>query len=174
MNTKSAIGLGWIMAAVGLIVPACSSSSSGSSAVDSGGGGSDSAAGDSTTGGGDTGAASDTGSSADTSAPSDSGTVSDSHDSDVIDAPYCATVQALLDAGTINQASATCLDWCCTDLTTCVQTAGCPMAFKCLTDCIHQSDAGAAACASTCEADASSQVSTDVNQLGTCVKQHGC
>ena len=173
MRMKRAIGLGFIAAAVELVIPACSSSSSSSSPADSGGVSDTGAAGDSTTGS-DTGSASDTGSSVDTSSSSDSGGPTDSSHDDVVDAPYCAATQALLDAGAIGAGTAVCLDFCCTDLTACVQTTGCPMVFKCVTTCLHQSDAGAAACASMCEADASSQIATDVNQLGTCLKQHGC
>ena len=173
MKRTSALALATITIAAAFIAPACSSSSSSSSPPADSGGASDTTAGDSTTGGSDTGIPADSGTASDTGMH-DGGTPSDSGSSDVFDAPYCAIVAAEVEAGVIPPTVAPCLDLCCAEVTTCSQTTGCGPVFQCMQTCVKTTDAGGAACASMCEADASSQVSMAANNLATCIKQHGC
>jgi len=161
--------------ALALLAPACSSSSSSSSSGggDSGSGTNDTGTGDDSTSSSSSGSGADTGAPGDTGSPSDSGSITDAH-GDAVDAPYCAVVQGLIDAGAVGQGAGACLDQCCAMLTTCVQSTECKTLFRCVSQCSKTTDAGAAACISMCEADASSQASTELNQLATCLATAGC
>jgi hypothetical protein len=176
MKISTGLTVAGFTTAVSLIVQACSSSSSSSSAADSGSASDTGSSTDSTTGSGDTGAGvetGDTGSAADTGTSADSGMVGDAI-SDSQDAPYCAAVQGLIDAGALPASGGGCFDLCCSQLTTCVQSAECFGVFQCVARCSKTTDAGAQACITQCEADASSQAATEVNALATCLNQHGC
>jgi hypothetical protein len=176
MTTSHALTLAAAPLILVVWAAACSSSSSsskpdaGGEEVDSSSGGPDTSAsgdGSSSSSGGDTGAPDGTGSPADTGAPTDA-------TSDVVDAPYCAAVQELIDAGAIGMMAGACFDMCCTPLTTCLGSTQCAMMLRCVTECSKTTDAGSGACITTCEADGSAQSSMDLNQLVACVANTNC
>jgi hypothetical protein len=173
MRRIFALALAGTTMASALLAPACSSSSSspGSNPADSSTGGSDtgSPAESGSGSGGDTGTPSDTGSPSDSGFPSDSGA-----GDDVVDAPYCPVVEQLIEAGAVGMSAGPCLSQCCAPLTTCEQAAECKALFRCVNQCAKTSDAGASACITSCEVDASSQGKMDVNQLATCLAAAGC